>query len=203
MFHILLDGCHNVELQGVKVSAPENSPNIDEIHLQSSSDVTILNFQIGTGDDCISIGPGNTNLWLENIARGPGHGISIGSLGWDMQELGVENVTLKTTTFTGTQNVMNNVENSIIVDQNYCPGRGNCPEQCSGIKISDITYQDVHGTSTTEVAVKFECSKTNPCNRITLLDVKLSYKDHPTEASCVNAGGKASGLQQPTSCLQV
>jgi len=33
--------------------------------------------------------------------------------------------------------------------------------------------------------------------------VKLSYKDHPAEASCVNAGGMASGLQQPTSCLQV
>jgi len=51
--------------------------------------------------------------------------------------------------------------------------------------------------------VKFVCSKTNPCNGIKLLDVKLSYKDHPAEASCVNAGGMTYGLQQPTSYLQV
>ncbi|TMW96538.1 hypothetical protein EJD97_007188 [Solanum chilense] len=226
MFHILLDGCHNAKLQGVKISAPGNSPNTDGIHLQSSSDVTILNSQIGTGDDCISIGPGNSNLWFENIACGPGHGISIGSLGWEMQEAGVQNVTVKTSSFTGTENgvrvktwarpsngfvrnvlfqhvVMNNVQNPIIIDQNYCPNSGNCPEQGSGIKVSGITYEDVHGTSATEVAVKFDCSKTNPCNGIKLLDVKLSYKDHPAEASCVNAGGMASGLQQPTSCLQV
>ncbi|XP_060211294.1 polygalacturonase-like [Lycium barbarum] len=226
MFHILFDGCNNVKLQGVKVSAPGNSPNTDGIHLQSSSDVTILNSQIGTGDDCISIGRGNSNLWLENIACGPGHGISIGSLGWDMQEPGVDNVTVKTATFTGTQNgvrvktwarpsngfirnilfqhvVMNNVENPIIIDQNYCPNHEICPEQGSGIKVSDITYQDIHGTSATQVAVKFDCSKTNPCEGINLLGVKLSYKDQPAEISCVNAGGKASGLQQPTSCLQI
>lgn len=75
MFHILFDGCHNAKLQGVKISAPGNSPNTDGIHLQSSTDVTILNSHIGTGDDCISIGPGNSNLWIENIACGPGHGI--------------------------------------------------------------------------------------------------------------------------------
>ncbi|KAG5570602.1 hypothetical protein H5410_060368 [Solanum commersonii] len=254
---IAINGCHNEKLQGVKISAPGNSPNTDGFHLQSSSDVTILNSQIGTGDDCISIGPGNSNLWFENIACGPGHGISIGSLGWEMKEAGVQNVTVKTSSFTGTENgvrvktwsrpsngfvrnvlfqhvVMNNLENPFIIDQNYCPSNGNCPEQGSGIKVSDITYEDVHGTSAqwriqdlevsvevrgwrgtptalhrsatasaTEVAVKFNCSQTNPCNGIKLLDVKLSYKDHPAEASCVNAGGKASGLQQPTSCLQV
>lgn len=69
-----------------------------------------------------------------------------------MQEPGVQNVTIKTSTFTWTENgvrvktwarpsngfvrnvlfqhlVMNNVENPIIIDQNYCPDSGNCPEQ--------------------------------------------------------------------------
>lgn len=75
MFHILVDSCENVKLQGVKVSAPGNSPNTDGIHVQYSSRVTIMNSRIGTGDDCISIGPGTSNLWIENIACGPGHGI--------------------------------------------------------------------------------------------------------------------------------
>nr|GMC83176.1 polygalacturonase-like [Ipomoea batatas] len=220
MFHILIDGCHNAKLQGVKISAPGNSPNTDGIHLQSSSAVTILNSHIGTGDDCISIGPGNSNLWIENIACGPGHGISIGSLGWEMEEAGVQNVTVKTATFTGTQNglriktwarpsngfvrnvvyqhaVMSGVQNPIIIDQNYCPDDKNCPQQSSGVKISGVTYEDVHGTSATEVAVKLECSKTEPCSKITLDHVNLTFKDEKAEASCANAGGTTFGLVLP------
>ncbi|KAK4354857.1 hypothetical protein RND71_027051 [Anisodus tanguticus] len=222
MFHILVDGCHNVKLQGVKVLSPGNSPNTDGIHVQLSSGVSIMNSNIGSGDDCISIGPGNSNLWIEGITCGPGHGISIGSLGWEVQEAGVQNVTVKSVTFTGTENgvrvktwgrpsngfvrgvlfqhiVMANVQNPIIIDQNYCPNHESCPHQDSGMKISDITYQDIHGTSATEIAVKLDCSKTNPCTGITLEDVNLSYKDGRAEASCVNAGGRASGLQ-PSGC---
>ncbi|KAH0706462.1 hypothetical protein KY285_010966 [Solanum tuberosum] len=224
MFHILVDNCDNVKLQGVKVSAPGNSPNTDGIHVQYSSRVTIMNSRIGTGDDCISIGPGTSNLWIENIACGPGHGISIGSLGWEVQEPGVQNVTVKTVTFTGTQNglrvktwartsngfvkdilfqhiVMTNVQNPIIIDQNYCPNNENCPHQGSGVKISDIKYRDIRGTSATEVAVKFDCSKKYPCSGISLEDVNLSYKNQPAEASCANAGGRASGFEKPNSCL--
>nr|TKS07440.1 hypothetical protein D5086_0000113530 [Populus alba] len=214
MFHIVINGCQNVKLQGVKVSADGNSPNTDGIHVQSSTAVTILNSRIGTGDDCVSIGPGTSNLWIENVACGPGHGISIGSLGKESQEAGVRDVTVKTTTFTGTENglriktwgrpssgfatnilfqhiVMNNVKNPILIDQNYCPGNKNCPGQASGVKISDVTYQDIHGTSATELAVKFDCSRKYPCTGIKLQDVKLTYDNKPAEASCINAGGVA------------
>ncbi|CAA2954170.1 polygalacturonase-like [Olea europaea subsp. europaea] len=223
-FHILVYGSQNAKLVGVKVSAPGNSPNTDGIHVEKSLGVTIMNSKIGTGDDCVSIGPGSSNLWIENVACGPGHGISIGSLGWVLQEPGVQNVKVKSATFTGTQNgvrvktwarpskgfvkyvlfqhlVMVNVENPIIVDQNYCPDGHNCPDQVSGVKISDITYQDIHGSSATEIAMKFDCSKGNPCNDINLEDVKLTYKNEPAHSSCINADGKASGLLQPNNCL--
>ena len=75
MFHIVINGCNDVKVQGVKVSAAGDSPNTDGIHVQSSSGVTILDSKIGTGDDCVSVGPGATNLWIENVACGPGHGI--------------------------------------------------------------------------------------------------------------------------------
>ncbi|KAM0024945.1 putative endo-polygalacturonase [Helianthus debilis subsp. tardiflorus] len=75
MFHILLDTCTNAKLQGVSISASGASPNTDGIHLISSNGVTILNSKIATGDDCISIGPGNSNLWIQTVACGPGHGI--------------------------------------------------------------------------------------------------------------------------------
>ncbi|KAM3750014.1 hypothetical protein ACB098_04G005300 [Castanea mollissima] len=224
MFHIVVNGCHNMKMQGIRVIAAKNSPNTDGIHVQLSSSVTILNSKIRTGDDCISIGPGTTNLWIENVACGPGHGISIGSLGKDQQEAGVQNVTVKIATFTGTQNgvrikswgrpshgfarnilfqhaVMTNVQNPIVIDQNYCPGNKGCPGQVSGVQISDVTYQDIHGTSATEVAVKFDCSPRNPCSRIRLENVKLTYKNQVAQALCSHAVGTSAGFVQPTSCL--
>ncbi|EEF33273.1 Polygalacturonase precursor, putative [Ricinus communis] len=223
-FHMVINGCQNVKIQGVTVSASGNSPNTDGIHVQLSSGVTILNSRIRTGDDCISIGPGTINMWIEKIACGPGHGISIGSLGNDLKEPGVQNVTVKTVIFTGTTNgvrikswarpssgfarniifqdvLMTNVQNPIVIDQNYCPDNNNCPGQQSGVKVSDIRYQDIHGTSATKVAVKFDCSKKNPCTKIKLQDVKLTYKNQPADASCNNADGTSSGFVQPSSCL--
>ncbi|KAJ8755421.1 hypothetical protein K2173_019219 [Erythroxylum novogranatense] len=224
MFHIVINACRNAKLQGVRISASGTSPNTDGIHVQSSSGVTILNSKIGTGDDCVSIGPGTTNMWVENVACGPGHGISIGSLGKDLQEDGVQNVTVKTSTFVGTENglriktwgrpsnsfvrdiffqhsIMQNVQNPILIDQNYCPSNENCPGQASGVRISHVIYQDIHGTSTDPVAVKFACSKKYPCSGIQLQDVKLTYRNQPAQASCSNAGGTSSGYVQPASCL--
>ncbi|KAL0382008.1 UNVERIFIED_CONTAM: Polygalacturonase [Sesamum calycinum] len=97
--------------------------------------------------------------------------------------------------------VMTNVQNPIVIDQNYCPDHKNCPGQVSGVKISDVSYQDIQGTSATQVAVKFDCSKTSPCQGIRLENVKLSYKNRAAEASCSNAGGTTAGVIQPSSCL--
>ncbi|XP_065864277.1 polygalacturonase-like [Euphorbia lathyris] len=224
MYHIVFNGCNDVKVKGVTISASGKSPNTDGIHVQLSSGVTILNSRIKTGDDCISIGPGTTDLWIQQIACGPGHGISIGSLGKDASEPGVQNVTVKSVTFTGTQNgvrikswgrpssgfvknivfqnaVMNNVQNPIIIDQNYCPDHQNCPGQHSGVKIMNVTYQNIRGTSATQVAVKFDCSEKKPCTEIKMKDVKLTYKNEAADASCENADGTASGVVQPTSCL--
>ncbi|XP_010248076.1 PREDICTED: polygalacturonase-like [Nelumbo nucifera] len=224
MFHIVINGCQNVFMGGVMITASGDSPNTDGIHVQLSTGVTIMSTGIKTGDDCISIGPGTTNLWIENVACGPGHGISIGSLAKDLNEQGVQNVTVKTVIFTGTQNgvrikswgrpsngfvrkvlyrdvLMKNVQNPIVIDQNYCPRNESCPGQVSGVKISDITYKGIHGTSATAVAIKFDCSRTNPCRGIRLEDVKLTYPNQPAKSSCTNVDGSAYGLVEPSSCL--
>lgn len=230
MFHIVINGCENVKLQGVKVMAPGDSPNTDGIHVQLSKWVTILDSEISTGDNCISIGPGTTNLWIQNVACGPGHGISIGSLGKDYEEAGVQNVTVTNTTFRShVQNgfriktwgrpskgfvrdvvfqhaimLGDHVDNPIVIDQNYCPGASHHQlSSYSGVKINGVTYQDIRGTSATQVAVRFECSKANPCQGIRLENVSLSYKNQTAGASCSNAAGTTAGHIQPSSCLIV
>ncbi|XP_010248209.1 PREDICTED: polygalacturonase-like [Nelumbo nucifera] len=220
--HIVINGCENVTVQQVTVVAPDQSPNTDGIHVQMSSGVTITNTSIRTGDDCISIGPGATNLWIQSIECGPGHGISIGSLGKDLVEEGVKNVTVKDVVFTGTQNgfrikswarpsngfakqvlfqdaIMKNVRYPIIIDQNYCPNTKGCPSQSSGVKINQVTYRNIQGTSTTKVAMKFDCSVSNPCKDIKLEDVGLTYRENPAQLTCVNTDG-ITGLALTSSC---
>ncbi|CAI9776361.1 unnamed protein product [Fraxinus pennsylvanica] len=75
LMHLVINSCSNVIVQNVKIIAPELSPNTDGIHVQSSTRVTITESNIQTGDDCISIGPGTTNLLMDRIHCGPGHGV--------------------------------------------------------------------------------------------------------------------------------
>ncbi|KAF3793613.1 Polygalacturonase [Nymphaea thermarum] len=224
LFHIVFLGCVGVNVERVAISAAGDSPNTDGIHVERSSRVSITNTRIQTGDDCISIGPGAQNLWIEQVACGPGHGISIGSLGREATEDGVQNITVKNTVFKGSQNglriktwarkstgfvrgvvfqtaTMQNVINPIIIDQNYCPHNNNCPNQHSGVRISGVTYSNIKGSSATPVAVKFACSPAAPCKAIRLADVKLMYQQQPTKSSCQNVAGTASGLVVPPSCF--
>ncbi|XP_059436126.1 polygalacturonase-like [Corylus avellana] len=223
MFHIVFNGFQNVHVERVKIIAAGDSPNTDGIHVQLSQDVTIMESTIKTGDDCISIGPGTKNLWIERIKCGPGHGISIGSLEKDTDEAGVQNVTVKNAVFIGTQNglrikswarpsngfvqrvcflraIMKNVQNPIVIDQSYCP-HNICPTQVSGVKISDVIYRHIRGTSVTKVAIKFDCSSKNPSTGIRLENVNLTCPNQVPESSCRNAIGNTLGFVQPNSCL--
>ncbi|KAJ1703748.1 hypothetical protein LUZ63_003527 [Rhynchospora breviuscula] len=229
LFHTVILGCDGVILQDVNIIAPESSPNTDGIHVESSTGVTIFRANIKTGDDCISIGPGTSHLWIEGVNCGPGHGISIGSLGKKGQGLhvdGVRNVTVKTTVFSGAKNgfriktwgtksrgyvkgvafvnaIMKNVKNPIIIDQHYCPYDNGCPSKgsSSGIKISDVKYVGIHGTSASHVAVNLDCSSSNPCCQIGMRDIKLTYANGRSQANCKNAQGISLGYMVPPSCL--
>ncbi|XP_027166941.1 polygalacturonase-like [Coffea eugenioides] len=224
LMHVVVNSCKNVKVQNVRIVAPDLSPNTDGIHVRGSTGVTISGSSIQTGDDCVSIGPGTRNLWMEKINCGPGHGVSIGSLGRDFNEDGVQNVTLTNSVFSGSDNglrikswarpttafvsnikfqniIMKNVENPIIIDQNYCPDNRGCPRQTSGVKIDQVIYQNIQGTSATPVAVIFDCSPSNPCRGIKLRDIKLTYLNRKAQSLCKNIGGTAAGVITPESCL--
>ncbi|KAG8471388.1 hypothetical protein CXB51_036910 [Gossypium anomalum] len=54
-------------VQGVRIIAAGHSRNTDGIHVQLSKNVNIAKCSIKIGDDCISIGPGTKNLWIELV----------------------------------------------------------------------------------------------------------------------------------------
>ncbi|XP_057989479.1 polygalacturonase-like [Hevea brasiliensis] len=207
--HLRFEKCINVKAMNLLVTAPGNSPNTDGIHVTGTQSIRITNSVIRTGDDCISIVNGSRYVEATDIICGPGHGISIGSLGADNSEAEVSNVLVNRATFSGTTNgvriktwqggsgyakdivfenlIMKNVTNPIIIDQNYCDQDDPCKEQKSAVQVSNVMYRNIQGTSASEVAMKFDCSKTFPCQGILLQDIILGLEeDELAKASCVN-----------------
>lgn len=144
--HFMLFACENMTLTRLTLSAPADSPNTDGIKIGESNGVNITSVNIGTGDDCIALISGAKKVRIMDVFCGPGHGISVGSLGKNDGEKDVEDIVVKNCTFSGTDNglriktwasslsktlkasnfvyediVMDNVENPIIIDQEYCP----------------------------------------------------------------------------------
>ncbi|KAI3460696.1 hypothetical protein Pfo_017359 [Paulownia fortunei] len=214
----------SVRVIDVKVSAPEDSPNTDGIHITDSTSVVLQNCKIGTGDDCISIVNGSSSIKMKNIYCGPGHGISIGSLGKDNSTGIVEKVVLDKAFLRGTMNGlriktwqggsgyvrsvryqdvrMDDVSNPIIIDQFYCDSPKTCQNQTSAVEISQIMYRNITGTSRSQKAMKFACSDTVPCTHIVLNNINLQRSDGTVETYCNSAAGFGYGYIQPSAeCL--
>ncbi|TVU40078.1 hypothetical protein EJB05_13526, partial [Eragrostis curvula] len=91
-----VEHCTHVKVARLSITALGTGPNTDGIHITRSKNVQVTDCAIRTGDDCMSIEDGTT--------CGPGHRISIGSLGDHGSEAHVTNVTVDTEMLHGTTN---------------------------------------------------------------------------------------------------
>ncbi|KAI3457747.1 hypothetical protein Pfo_014410 [Paulownia fortunei] len=226
LFHMNLLNCENVTLQHIKIKAPEESLNTDGIHIGRSNGIKISDADIKTGDDCVSLGDGSQQVNIEKVTCGPGHGIAIGSLGRYSNEEPVIGITVSNCTITNTMNgvrvktwpaspsvgiardlhfqniVMNNVSTPILIDQEYCPYDQCKAEVPSRVKISDVSFEDIRGTSASQVAVQLRCSKGSPCQNVELSNINLGYHGSNGSATseCANVKPKLTGHLFPPAC---
>ncbi|KAK6124922.1 hypothetical protein DH2020_041333 [Rehmannia glutinosa] len=225
-FHVVIDGCINATISRLHIIAPSTSPNTDGIDVGSSTNVLINNCTMETGDDCIAIKGGTSNVTISEIACGPGHGISVGSLGQGGKRDEVEGISISNCTFNRTQNGVRiktwqggsgfarninfsyinftEADNPVIIDQFYCPHQI-CTNETSAVEVSNVTFTGLRGTSIcTNSTVSLQCSDTVPCTNIVLADVDITSADpnNPTSAVCLNAYGMAQNTYNPTvDCL--
>ncbi|KAK4780700.1 hypothetical protein SAY87_016806 [Trapa incisa] len=220
-FHTSFTFSSGITFVNNTITAPDESPNTDGIHISTTSNITITDSKIATGDDCIGIIQGTSKVEISNIECGPGHGISIGSLGKYKNEKDVTGVHVKNCTLTGTTNgariktfpgpiaiqasdiifdgiTMKDVANPIIIDQNYGVKNSATP---SSVKVTDIHFRNIKGTTITDEAVSLVCSSLKPCDAIEMADIDLTYSgSKPFKAVCTNAKVTFTGKQSPPSC---
>ncbi|KAM7498390.1 hypothetical protein LguiA_022804 [Lonicera macranthoides] len=227
LFHVNVLGCKNISFVHFTITAPGDNLNTDGIHIGRSNGVKITECEIQTGDDCVSIGDGSQQVTIEKVTCGPGHGISVGSLGKYPKEEPVVGIYVRNCTITGTNNgvrvktwpasepgaasdmhfediIMNNVSNPILIDQEYCPS-GQCTQQVpSKVKISKVSFKNIRGTSATMLAVKLVCSKSIPCNMVDLADIDLKYSgEGPGTSTCSNVKPTFTGIMNPSACPEL
>ncbi|KAK2977002.1 hypothetical protein RJ640_013620, partial [Escallonia rubra] len=226
LFHINVLGCKNLTFLHITVTAPETSLNTDGIHIGRSSGVNITDATIKTGDDCVSIGDGSQQITVTKVTCGPGHGISVGSLGKYPNEGPVVGVFIRNCTLRNTVNgvrvktwpashpgtasdmhfediVMDNVGNPVLIDQEYCPSNQCTQEIPSSVKISKVSFKNIRGTTSSQLAVKLVCSKSSPCHNVEVGDIDLTYsgKEGRAITQCANIKPVFSGKQNPPTCV--
>ncbi|XP_057528741.1 polygalacturonase At1g48100-like [Amaranthus tricolor] len=225
--HLKFDNCIGVMVYSVSVSSPGDSPNTDGIHLQNSKDVLIHSSSLACGDDCISIQTGCSNVYIHSVNCGPGHGISIGSLGRYDSKACVSNITVRDVNIQGTMTgvriktwqggsgsvqgiTFSNIQVSevqlpIVIDQYYCD-KSTCKNASAAVAVSGVTYQNIKGTYTVK-PVHLACSDELPCTDITLNTIQLTplqEQHHLYDPYCWQSFGELMApIAPPLGCLQI
>ncbi|XP_061369186.1 probable polygalacturonase At3g15720 [Gastrolobium bilobum] len=220
--HISIDTCNGAYISNLYISAPEDSPNTDGFDIASSTNIVIENSVVETGDDCIAINSGSSFINVTGLYCGPGHGISVGSLGKNGAYNTVDEVYVRNCTFNGTTNgariktwkggsgyarkitfediILVSAKNPVIIDQNYDPN--DVTE--AAVKVSDVTYRNMRGTSSCEEVIQLNCDNTVSCTNIVLDNINItSAIGEKIYASCNNAHGTSFLCNPHVSCLSL
>ncbi|KAK7260879.1 hypothetical protein RIF29_27180 [Crotalaria pallida] len=144
-----------------------------------------LYFDLSSGDDCIAIKGGTQFLEVSQVICGPGHGISVGSLGENGQTEFAEEIHIWNCTFKGAS---------------YGARIKTWP--LDALKVNDVTFSDIHGTCSKEDAIVLDCAKIG-CNHITLSQINITSIDpaKPASTICKNVQGTAKNVLPYVPCL--
>nr|KYP32934.1 putative polygalacturonase At3g15720 family [Cajanus cajan] len=218
--HIAISSCNGAKFSQMNINAPQNSPNTDGFDIAGSKFITIQDSTIATGDDCIAINSGCSNINATRLFCGPGHGISIGSLGRNGAHETVEEVYVQNCSFIGTTNgariktvpggsgyarkitfdqiILKDAQNPIIIDQNYGIKIPNAVGQA--VMVSEVTYHGFVGTSARDLAILLNCSTLGCFNDN--VNIVSSRSGKPTYASSNNAHGTVTNTSPKVPLLK-
>ncbi|CAH8272424.1 unnamed protein product [Arabidopsis lyrata] len=223
--HISIKGCNYATISKINILAPEKSPNTDGIDISYSTNIKISDSTIQTGDDCIAIDNGSSGINITQINCGPGHGISVGSLGADGTNAEVSDVHVTHCTFNETMNgariktwqggqgyarnisfeniTLINTRNPIIIDQQYIDKGHIDATKDSAVAIGNVKYIGFRGTTVNEYAITLNCSAITHCKDVVMDDIQVTMENgEKAKAECQNVEGESSDSDLMRDCFK-
>ncbi|XP_054796751.1 probable polygalacturonase At3g15720 [Prosopis cineraria] len=218
--HVKVDQSNDVTISHLTITSPKDSPNTDGIDVANAERVSIQNCIIRTGDDCIAIKGGSHFINITEIHCGPGHGISVGSLGRNGAEEHVEDIRVWKCNIEGGESAariktwpggkgyarrisfehitVSETREPILIDQHY-DHRG---EEKEAVRVSEVGFRDIRGTCVDERAIVLDCAMVG-CRDIQVEGIEIRSMDpeKPASAICNHAYGSARDSSPPVSCL--
>ncbi|CAI8605931.1 unnamed protein product [Vicia faba] len=222
-FHVYVVHSKDVTISRINISAPTYSHNTDGIDISNSVRVNVHDSVIQSGDDCIAIKGGSQFINVTQVTCGPTtHGISVGSLGNGQDEEFAEIINVKNCIFNGAssaariktwpggrgyvksviydQIIVNNVKNPIQIDQHYMK----TPEKKEALKVSGVTFSNIHGTCGGENPIVLDCAKIG-CDNVNLSQISITQVNpkKPSKTICNNVKGTTNtNVSPPLHCVQ-
>ncbi|SPO06272.1 uncharacterized protein DNG_08961 [Cephalotrichum gorgonifer] len=195
--------------------------NTDGTDTWNSRDVVLKNWTVTCGDDCISVKGNSTNISVSNATCYESGCMVIGSMGNPpsqaeyVDDVVFENVFCRHSsnaawikTYPGVGHVRNvtfrniafeDVNQPIYVSPCIYSGQ-NCDN--SRIPITDITWQNITGTSRYNIGAGMYCSRSSPCQNFRFEDIDIRSKNgDDIKFLCSNIANQNSmGLQCTGPC---
>ncbi|XP_057432054.1 probable polygalacturonase At3g15720 [Lotus japonicus] len=259
--HISIYSCNDFSIANIHIIAPEKSQSTDGIDITRSSNILVENSNIETGGDCIAINNGSTFINITGVTCGPGHGISVGSLGKNNTYETAEEIYVHNCTFIGTQNgariktwrwltgfgsnhssllllhdivdfhyavwvlvhssfrsfgtpggsgyarkitfediILVGANNPIIIDEQfYAIGHNDIH---TGVQVSDVTYDNVRGTTDSNNAISLTCDDKVGCTNLVFNNINITTMSGSEPfVECYMAHGKCSSSFPNVTCL--
>ncbi|KAL2196294.1 glycoside hydrolase family 28 protein [Corynascus similis CBS 632.67] len=189
-----------------------SSQNTDGTDTWNSKNIFIANWTVTCGDDCIAVKGNSTNVHVKNVVCTESGATVIGSIGSNayqpdyVENIVFENITAKHSsnaawikTYPGTGYVRNVTFRNIHFEDVNQPiylssciySYNNCDS--SRLQITDVTWQNITGTSRYNVAAAIHCSAAAPCDGFHFEDIDIKPKNGGTaKVLCSNIRNQAS-----------
>uniref|UniRef100_A0A199UB12 Polygalacturonase n=1 Tax=Manihot esculenta TaxID=3983 RepID=A0A199UB12_MANES len=179
-FYVNVLGGKNLTFDRFTIIAPGHNFNTDGIHIGHSNGINIINSNIATGDDCISIDGKTTDEFISGIfvrnctIYDTDNGVRIktwpalhGGMAFDIH---FEDIMMKNLS--------------------------------SKVKIANVTFKNIRGSSVIGLVVRLNCSSSIPCEKVELADINLTYrgKEGPAKSLCANVKPTLKEKLTPTMC---
>ena len=200
------------------------------ILIDKSTNINITNTDIKIlHDNCVTILDGNTGINIEKMTCSDGNGLGVSVLGNTGKEEPVKGVTVRNCTFSRTEGairiqssvasnaniaisnlvfediIFDYLQNmAIILDQEHCPSRQCRRPNPSKVKVSNVSFKNIKGTSVDPRIVILECGTApGACKDIRFSDMRVLVVGHDfleTQFRCKNVKPAVSGKVDPAAC---